>query len=244
MTIIIFGAASAIAQATIRLWAKQGHDLYLVDRNEDSLKIVADDAIARGAHSAHTTVADLTHTDNHPALLNEAIETTGSIDIAFIAYGTLGDQKAGEERFAVAQQELLTNCVSVLSLLTELANYFEKKGSGTIAAISSVAGDRGRKSNYIYGTAKGALTIFLQGLRHRLAHTDVHVLTIKPGFVDTPMTKEFKKGLLWAKPDQIAQGIIRAIDKKKRTVYLPFFWKYIMCIIRAIPEPIFLKLPL
>lgn len=244
MNILIFGAASAIAQATIRIWADRGHDLYLIDQSEEKLDIVAKDAIARGAHSAHIAVADLTQINKHPLLIQDALAALGTLDTTLIAYGTLGNQSAGEKDFATAHQELQTNCISVLSLLSELANYFEDKGSGTIAAISSVAGDRGRKSNYIYGTAKGALSIYLQGMRHRLAHTNVQVLTIKPGFVDTPMTADFKKGLLWAKPEQIALGITRAIEKKKNVVYLPFFWRYIMCIIRLIPAPIFNKLNL
>jgi decaprenylphospho-beta-D-erythro-pentofuranosid-2-ulose 2-reductase len=125
-----------------------------------------------------------------------------------------------------------------------LAKQLEQQGHGCIAVISSVAGDRGRQSNYVYGTAKGALSIFLQGLRNRLGKTGVQVLTIKPGFVDSPMTKDFDKGLLWVKPAMIAQGILRAIEKKKEVVYLPFFWRYIMLIIKMIPEKIFKRLTL
>jgi len=143
-----------------------------------------------------------------------------------------------------ALQELQTNCLSVLSLLTRLANQLEQQGHGCLAVISSVAGDRGRQSNYIYGTAKGALTIFLQGLRNRLGKTGVQVLTIKPGFVDSPMTRDFNKGLLWVKPAKIAEGILKAIDKRKEVVYLPFFWRYIMLIIRLIPEKVFKRLSL
>jgi len=140
--------------------------------------------------------------------------------------------------------ELQTNFTTVVSLLTLLANLFERQGRGSIAVISSVAGDRGRQSNYVYGAAKGALTIYLQGLRNRLAKANVHVLTIKPGFVDTPMTRDFKKGLLWVGPDVIARGIVKAIDKRKDVAYLPFFWRYIMFIIKIIPERIFKRLSL
>jgi len=144
----------------------------------------------------------------------------------------------------VAMMELQTNFTTVVSLLTLLANLFERQGRGSIAVISSVAGDRGRQSNYVYGAAKGALTIYLQGLRNRLAKANVHVLTIKPGFVDTPMTRDFKKGLLWVGPDVIARGIVKAIDKRKDVAYLPFFWRYIMFIIKIIPERIFKRLSL
>ncbi|MEX1112349.1 MAG: SDR family oxidoreductase [Candidatus Andersenbacteria bacterium] len=244
MNIIIFGAASAIAQATIRIWSAKGHQLFLVDQNTDRLQAVADDAKTRGAKAVFIKTLDLTDRDQHQPLVTEAAQNLGVIDIAFIAYGTLGNQKAGEKDFAVALKEFDINFISVASLLTRLANYFEKRGTGTIAAISSPAGDRGRQSNYIYGTAKGALSVFLSGLRNRLAKKNVHVLTVKPGFVDTPMTRDFKKGLLWVKPDVVARGIVSAIEKQKDIVYLPWFWRYIMLIIRNIPESIFKKLSL
>ncbi|MEX0649516.1 MAG: SDR family oxidoreductase [Candidatus Andersenbacteria bacterium] len=244
MNIIVFGAASAIAQATIRIWSVKGYRLFLVDRDADRLQAVTDDAKTRGAKEVFTRALDLTDQEQHASLVREATEKLGVIDIALTAYGTLGNQQAGEKDFTAALKELEVNFISVASLLTHLATYFEERGTGTIAVISSVAGDRGRQSNYIYGAAKGALTTFLSGLRNRLAKKGVQVLTIKPGFVDTPMTKDFKKGLLWVKPEVIAGGIVRAVEKKKDVVYLPWFWRYIMLIIRTIPEPIFKKMSL
>ena len=132
----------------------------------------------------------------------------------------------------------------MVSFLTPVANYFEKLQKGTIAVGSSVAGDRGRQSNYLYGTAKGAKTIFLQGLRNRLTKSGVQVLTIKPGFVDTPMTAHIEKGPLFVDPEVIAQGIMKAIKNKRDVVYLPFFWRWIMLIIKLIPEKIFKRLSL
>lgn len=242
--ILILGATSAIAEQTARLYAERGDRLMLVARDRDKLQRIGEDLVIRGAEQAVYQDIDLNDTAQHEALLINTEKQLGGLDIVLIAYGTLGDQKAGEEAFTAAEQELKTNCLSVLSLLTLIANRFEVQQSGTIAVISSVAGDRGRQSNYIYGTAKGALTIFLQGLRNRLYRSGVQVLTIKPGFVDTPMTREFKKGLLWVKPEVIAQGIVRAIDKRKDVVYLPFFWRYIMLIIKLIPEFIFKRLSL
>lgn len=241
--IVIFGAASAIAQATARLLAQEKPTFILLDRDEAKLKIVADDLKVRGAESVHVIPADLTQTEKH-AEIWQHIKSMGQPDTVLIAYGTLGDQKAGEKDFAIAQKELQTNFMSVASLLTLIANDFEQQKSGTIIAISSVAGDRGRKSNYIYGSAKGALTIFLAGLRNRLADKNVKVITVKPGFVDTPMTASFKKGLLWAQPETIARGIVQAIKKQPSIVYLPWFWRYIMLIIRSIPETIFKKMSL
>jgi len=137
------------------------------------------------------------------------------------------------------------NFLSVVSLLTPIANRFEENKRGTIAVISSVAGDRGRQSNYVYGAAKSGLDAFLQGLRNRRSKADVHVLTIKPGFVDTPMTAHIpERGPLWAQPEDVAKGIVSAIEKQKYVVYLPRFWSLIMLIIRSIPERIFKKLSL
>jgi len=242
--ILILGATSAIAEQTARRYAERGEQLLLVARDEDKLKRLADDLKIRGADKTAWQAADLNETEQHATLLDKVRQELGELDMVLITYGTLGDQKAGETDFNNALQELQTNCLSVLSLLTHIANRFEAQQSGTIVVISSVAGDRGRQSNYIYGTAKGALTIFLQGLRNRLSKAGVQVITIKPGFVDTPMTKDFKKGLLWVKPEVIANGIINAVDKRKDIVYLPFFWRYIMLVIKLIPEKFFKKMSL
>ena len=142
-------------------------------------------------------------------------------------------------------REIETNALSLISLATLAANRFEAEKRGVIAAIASVAGDRGRASNYVYGAAKGMVAIFLSGLRNRLARSGVAVVTIKPAFVDTPMTASFeKKGLLWAKPDAVAAGIVRAIDRRADVVYLPGFWRLIMLVIRHIPEAAFKRLSL
>jgi hypothetical protein len=202
------------------------------------------DMLVRGATEVEYEALDLANDELHADLIKRATEKMGSIDIVLVAYGTLANQEKAAKNYKNTLAELQTNCLSVISLLTLLANQMEKQGSGTLAVISSPAGDRGRQSNYIYGTAKGALTIFLQGLRNRLCKSNVHVLTIKPGFVDTPMTKDFKKGLLWVNPTVISTGIYKAIKKKKEVVYLPFFWRYIMLIIKSIPEKIFKHLSL
>ncbi|MFO8024391.1 SDR family oxidoreductase [Thiohalophilus sp.] len=242
--ILILGATSAIAEQTARLYADRGAQLMLVARDEDKLRRLADDLSIRGAEQVKWQSCNLNDTAGHENLLSESVNQLGDLDMVLIAYGTLGEQVAGEQDYHVALAELQTNCLSVLSLLTLLANYFESQQSGTIAVISSVAGDRGRQSNYIYGTAKGALSLFLQGLRNRLHKAGVHVLTIKPGFVDTPMTREFKKGLLWVQPQAIAAGIVKAVDRRQDVVYLPFFWRYIMLFIKLIPEFIFKRLSL
>lgn len=242
--VLLLGATSAIAKETARHFARHGDSLYLVARNDEKLAIISQDLKIRGAQHVTSEALDLDNTRHHAEMLKRAIRTMDGVDVVLITYGTLADQQICEKDYMAALKELHTNCLSVLSILTEVANYFEQQQSGTIAVISSVAGDRGRQSNYVYGTAKGALTIFLQGLRNRLAKHNINIVTIKPGFVDTPMTKDFKKGVLWVGPEVIGRGIYNAICKRKDVVYLPFFWRYIMLIIKLIPERFFKKLSL
>ena len=242
--ILIVGATSAIAEATARRFAQQGAKLHLLARNQERMTGLASDLKIRGASSVSHAVFDANDFDSHEAAINRAVAEMGGLDVVLIAHGTLGDQKACEKDFRLALQELNTNSISVLSLLTHLANFFEAQRSGTIAVISSVAGDRGRQSNYVYGTAKGAVSIFLQGLRNRLHKSGVNVVTIKPGFVDTPMTASFKKGPLWVSADTIAAGIVQSVSKRRNEVYLPGWWGGIMMVIKTIPEGIFRKLSL
>ncbi|WP_026075783.1 SDR family oxidoreductase [Noviherbaspirillum massiliense] len=242
--ILIVGATSAIAEATARRFAQQGAKLYLLARNRERMEGLARDLRIRGASQVSFAVFDANDFDSHQALLQRAIDDMGGLDLVLIAHGTLGDQKACEKSFPLTLRELNTNAISVISLLTHLANDLEAQRHGTIAVISSVAGDRGRQSNYVYGTAKGAVSIFLQGLRNRLHKKGVHVLTIKPGFVDTPMTAAFRKGPLWASADRIAEGIVRSVQRKRDEVYLPGWWAAIMMVIRNIPERIFRTLSL
>lgn len=243
--ILIIGATSAIAKATARRWARDGHELYLVGRDRDHLQEIAGDLKVRGARSVQTATLDVNDFARHAHVIDTAIGALGALDVALIAHGTLGDQKACEQDFQAALQELNTNAISVISLLTHLSNRFEAQKQGSLVVIGSVAGDRGRQSNYVYGTAKSAVATFMQGLRNRLHKSGVQVLTIKPGFVDTPMTAAFdKKGPLWCSPDVIAQAILRGIAKQRDVVYAPWFWWGVMAIIRSVPERIFKRLSL
>ena len=239
--ILIAGATSAIAKAAARLWAGKGHSLYLLARNQQQLDKLGNDLKLRGATAIHTALFDCADTDAHKNIINTARDSMNGIDIALVAVGTLGNQEKCNEDFNATLAQLQTDAIGVMSILTHLANIMQAQQHGTMAVISSVAGDRGRQSNYCYGTAKGAVSIFSQGLRHRLARHGVHVLTVKPGFVDTPMTEAFSKGPLWAQPETIAHYIDNGINKKKNVVYAPWFWRYIMLVIRLIPESIFKK---
>lgn len=242
--VLLLGAASAIAQETARLLAAEGDRLFLVDRNETGLDIVARDLKLRGADRVESMTADLNDFDTHDAILERAGAALSGLDVAIIAYGLLGDQSAAEVDFAEADLIIRTNFVSAASLLTRVANNFQASGRGTIVAISSVAGDRGRQSNYVYGSAKGALSLFLQGLRNRLYQHGVRVVTVKPGFVDTPMTAHLELGFLCVKPERVACGIHRAIERGADVTYLPWYWWPIITVIRLIPEPIFKRLKL
>ncbi|MBV1884305.1 MAG: SDR family oxidoreductase [Pseudomonadales bacterium] len=242
--VLIIGATSAIAHATARLYAQHGAQLYLIGRNKEKLDINASDLQVLGASSVFVDVVDLDDVSAHQGLIDRCINQLNSIDIALIAHGTLADQAEIQTSYEKTLEALTTNGLSYLSLLTRLANYFEPQRKGTIAVISSVAGDRGRQSNYIYGTAKAAVSTFTQGLRNRLAKSGVNVLTIKPGFVDTPMTADFDKSALWASPEKVGAEIFEAIKRGKDIIYTPFFWRYIMIVIKSIPEILFKKLNL
>jgi len=154
----------------------------------------------------------------------------------------LGEQSRAERDFAAAEAILRTNFLSAVSLVGWLANYFEAEGRGTIAVISSVAGDRGRKSNYVYGASKGGLNVFLDGVRNRVDRAGVNVLTIKPGFVATPMTVHLEPNALFAQPAEVARHIVRAIEKRRDVVYVPPVWAAIMAVVRSIPGPFFKRL--
>lgn len=242
--VLIIGATSAIAQALARQLAPKAASLTLWGRSREKLEIVATDLRVRHETKVFVDAFDFTNFSQHAGALDRAIAAAGEMDVAIICHGSLGDQVAGEADFRVAERELLINCHSALSFLTLLANRFESQGCGTLVVISSVAGDRGRQSNYIYGTAKAALNTFTQGLRNRLYSRGVNVLTVKPGFVDTPMTAHLKKGFLFASPERIARDIVHAIEKGKHVLYTPWFWRWIMLPIKMMPESIFRRLKL
>ena len=242
--ILVLGATSGIAEATCRIWAGEGARLFLVARNAEKLAAVAADLRTRGASYVDTAVADLDDTDKHPALLSHAVNSLTGLDVAYLAHGILGDQSKSEQDFNAAAQTIYTNFLAPVSLLTWLANFCVQRHAGTLAVISSVAGDRGRKSNYLYGSSKAGLTAFLGGLRNRVDREGVTVLAIKPGPVKTAMTSGMPKNEKFADVDKVARSIVNAIDKRRDVLYVPFQWQPIMFIIRSIPERVFKKLNL
>jgi decaprenylphospho-beta-D-erythro-pentofuranosid-2-ulose 2-reductase len=242
--VMIIGATSAIATETAREFAREGATLFLLARNQERLEILANDLRIRGAESVHTASFDAHDIDSHARRMDQALEIIGDLDAVLIAHGDLPDQKKCQSDYAETERALQANLLSPLAFLTWLANYFERRGKGNITVIGSVAGDRGRQSNYVYGAAKGALATFLQGLRNRLAFAGVSVTTIKPGFVDTPMTQDLPKGALFAEASVVGKRIHRAMKRGDNVVYTPWFWRFIMLVILHIPEAIFNKLKL
>lgn len=239
--ILIIGATSAIAEATARLFAARGATLFLAARDTARLDTLAADLRLRGAQ-VHTHGFEATALDSHADLLDAATRALGVIDLALIAHGTLPDQAECAASVQRSMQEFAINGSSVIALCVALAQRLQ--APATLAVISSVAGDRGRASNYLYGSAKSAVSAFCSGLRQALHGSGVNVLTIKPGFVDTPMTAAFRKGALWAQPGDIAQGIVRAVEKRRSVAYLPGFWWAIMRVITHIPEAVFRRIKL
>ena len=245
--VLIFGATSAIAQAVARRLQQQGCQLYLVGRNPDKLQALLDDLRVRAGpgQAAAGMQADLDRVDGHAALFDAAQAALGGIDTVIIAHGSLPDQAECEASVPQMLAQIHTNGISAVALAAQAAQRLQAQGHGQIVAIGSVAGDRGRQSNYVYGAAKGMLALFLQGLRSRLAARGVHVLTVKPGFVDTPMTASFAdKGLLWASPDRVAADIVRAMGRRRDVLYTPWFWRWILLIIQHVPERVFKRLKL
>jgi hypothetical protein len=244
-TILIFGATSCIAEAVSRLYACQGARLFLVARNTGKLAVVASNLYALGATEVKTFVMDANNLSKLPNMVSNAWDVFKNFDVALIAHGTLPDQARCEAEPDYAVTEFRTNAESIIACLTSLANQFERQGHGVIAVIGSVAGDRGRASNYVYGAAKAAVDAFASGLRGRLFRADVHLITIKPGFVDTPMTKRLPiPKILLASADRVAIDIVRAIEKKRDVLYTPSFWLIIMFVIMLIPNMLFKRIKL
>lgn len=241
-TLLIVGATSAIAEALARRYASGGASFFLGARDPEKLAAVADDLRARGAGRVLTHPFDASDAGGQVSMLEAASGAFPRFDVAVVAYGTLPDQESVERDADAVGAAFETNATSVVTLLTRLGNLFEAQGAGTIVVISSVAGDRGRPSNYVYGAAKGAVSLFAQGLRARLARSGVHVVTVKPGLVDTPMTAHLPKNALFASPEQVADKIHRAITRDANVVYAPGFWRPVMAGVRSIPEVLAKKL--
>ncbi len=240
--IVILGAASAIAEATARIWAAQGARLVVVARDKGRLDAIAIDLMARGATEVATLALDCSKADANVEL-EAMVKTLGGLDIILLAYGTLGDQKCLEADPEAVCELIQTNFTSAVAWCLAASAVLERQRSGVLLVVGSVAGDRGRRSNFIYGACKGGLARLVEGIAHKLAPLGARAVIVKPGFVDTPMTASFeKKGLLWVKPEAVAEIIARAAERGGPVVYAPTFWRWIMLVIRHLPVFVFNKL--
>jgi len=245
MNILILGATSTIARALAAALASEGADLFLAARDLAEVERIGRDLTIRFPRSRVVWGRfEATDYDSHTEVVAAATTRLGPIEGVVVAFGLLGDQRRAEGDFGHAHAVIDANFTAAASVLTHLANYLEGRGRGFIVGITSVAGDRGRRSNYVYGAAKGALERFLQGLRHRLAPAGVEVLVVKPGYVDTPMTFGRPGLFLVARPERVADDILRALRTHRHTVYAPSLWFWVMWAVRAIPEPLFQRLKL
>ena len=247
--VCILGATSAIAEHTARLLAARGDSLSLVARNPERMAAIAADLISRGAGKVTQTSADLANPDNPAGLLEDIAQGLGGLDAVLIFQGELGDQRLGESDPAEAGRLLHVNFVGAATLSLAAAARLETSdhSAPVVVCIGSVAGDRGRASNYVYGAAKGGIAILYQGLQHRFARAGgkTRAVVIKAGFVDTPMTAAFPKGgPLWARPETIAKIVVSAMDRGGPIIYAPWFWRWIMLIIRLLPQPLMNRLNL
>jgi len=242
-SVLILGATSAIARATAAAFAARGAALYLASRDEEELRRISADLGLRYGVEVHHGLFDAEATGTHEAFFKSVVATMPDLSGVVLAFGYLGDQQAARD-FKTGAKVIAGNFTGAASILSHCANHFEQLQRGFIIGISSVAGDRGRQSNYVYGAAKGALSLYLQGLRNRLFSSGVRVITIKPGFVDTAMTYGMPGLFLVASPQAIGERIFAALGKPADVVYLPWFWRHIMLIIKLIPERIFKRMKL
>lgn len=240
-TWVILGASSSMARALARHLAERGAGLILAGRDAGDIAAMATDCNLRGARFAESLEFDATDATGFAALIDRMTSEEGSLNAA-VFVGTMPPQSEIDTDPALADAVVAGNYSGPARFLHMLAPHLEERGSGTIVGVGSVAGDRGRVGNYVYGAAKAGFATYLSGLRNRLNRTGAHVVTVKPGFVDTSMTWGLEGMFLVASPDDVARDILRAVDKRRNVVYTPFFWRYIMMIIRAVPEPIFKKL--
>ncbi|GEP91220.1 hypothetical protein SAMN05660909_01947 [Chitinophaga terrae (ex Kim and Jung 2007)] len=241
-TVLLLGAGSDMAIALARKYASEKYDVQLAGRNTKALEPLMQDLQVRYGVNASVHAFDATDYNSHASFFHSLPVIP---DTTICVFGYLGDQATAQQNWQEAAQIIHTNYTGAVSILNIAAETYEKAGKGTIIGISSVAGERGRQSNYIYGSAKAGFTAYLSGLRNRMAKSNVHVMSVLPGFVNTQMTQHLKlPPLLTAQPEDVANAIRKADKGRKNVLYVKWQWKFIMLIIKTIPEAIFKKLSL
>lgn len=241
-TVLLLGAASDMAVAIAKKFAAEGYSIQLAARNAERLQPLQSDLAIRYNALASLHEFNAQRFDTHEAFFNSLPVRP---DVTITVFGYLGEQQKAESDWKEAERIIHVNYTGAVSILNIIANYYASQQKGCIVGISSVAGERGRQSNYIYGSAKAGFTAYLSGLRNRLFHKQVHVVSVQPGFVYTKMTEDLTlPKLLTAYPSQVADAVYKAVSKKKDVVYVKWFWKWIMLIITSIPEFMFKKMKL
>jgi short-subunit dehydrogenase len=239
-TLVVLGASSSIGRAFARLAAAEGCDIILAGRDMDDLQRTAADVALRANCRADAVRFDAAAMDAHARFVDDCA-ARGPVDL-FLLFGAMPDQEAIDRDFELALQTIGVNYVGAVSVLSRFAPRLEAQGSGRVVVLSSVAGDRGRLKNYVYGSAKGALNLYLQGLRARLSGSNVSVTSVKAGFLDTDMSFGMQGLFLVASPEACAAACLKLSAKGREVVYFPDFWWLIMTIIKSIPERIFKRL--
>ena len=242
VSVLILGATSRIAQRIARDYAHAGEPVFVAARDGDEASRIAADLRVRHGVEVGAAAFDARDFDSHPALVARAAELLGGIDIAIVAFGDMGEQSASEADFARALSVIEVNYTGAVSVCEAVAKHMSERGRGSIVGITSVAGERGRASNYFYSSAKGGFALYLQGLRSRLHRRGVHVLTVKLGFIDTPMTYGLKTRIPIASPESASKAIVKAVRRRRDTIYYPGFWRFVMFAVRLIPERLFKRL--
>jgi len=241
-TVLLLGAASDMSVAIARKFAKEGYNLQLAARNVQRLKPMQSDISIRHQSTCDLVEFDALNFQSHASFFQNL---PAKPDVVICVFGYLGENEIARQDWNETEKIINSNYTGAVSILNIVANYFLEQKKGTIVGISSVAGERGRQSNYIYGSAKAGFTAYLSGLRNRMFREGVHVATIQPGFVYTRMTENLKlPPLLTAKPENVADTVYSAVKNKKNVVYVKWFWRWIMFIIKSIPEFMFKKLKL
>ncbi len=243
MHILIFGATSAIAHSIAKEYAIDNlHTYTLIGRSESRLNACKQELQAYGAVDIQIMLLDFSSIEDIQKIFNQCIQQRGSIDMAIVAQGSLTNQDKAKSDMRYLADEFSLNAMSHIIISQLIVNQFNMQGYGILIGIGSVAGERGRKGNYAYGAAKSAVTTFLSGLRHANKNEKIHIMTVKPGFVSTPMTSELPQSFLFVSPELVAKEIKRGVEQGIEHMYVPTFWRFIMMIIRSIPEALFKKL--
>jgi len=243
MKILVIGGTSTIANSCCEIWAKDRNEIFLVARNQRELEKVGKNLELLGA-TIYSKAIDFDNHTNILELFDEVIAQLKSVDIILICFGLLPNQEECENDLNILSQEININAFATLTFANISAKILEQQGKGTLAIVSSVAGDRGRSSNYVYGSCKAMVSSFSSGLRQKFSNSNINVLTIKPGFVKTKMTENIDKNFLWVESSIVAKDITKAIRTKKSILYTPRFWRLIMLIIKIIPESLYKRLSL